>query len=173
MDFVVEDRIAAPLGDVERVMFDRDTLESIPAAVQGIESVTVCSLTNEGVFLERVLHYRPSLNLPRFAMRVPREHIEWTERLRWNTEEHRGEMVITPNMPDALQKYFRAGGTVQLSALDATHTLRRMASYLTVEYGAMAGAIAGRIAIGIIKRHFVREGRMLEVRARGLERRAI
>ena len=44
-----------------------------------------------------------------------------------------------------------------LTAIDATHTLRRMEAELTVEYGVMAGALAGRLAIGIIKRQFLRE----------------
>src|SRR6478672_7622048 len=109
MEWQADDPIAAPLEDVEAVMFERETLEAIPSAMKGIESVSILSMTRKGSHIERVMRFRPSLNIPRFAMRVPREHTEWIEQMRWNTETHVGEMVITPNMPEKFQRYFRAG----------------------------------------------------------------
>ena len=166
MDWHVDDPIAAPLADIEAVMFDREVLEAIPTAMKGIESVKVLSLTREGSRAVRELYFRPSLNIPRWAMRVPRENTEWTERLEWDLDRHVGELTITPNMPDSFRQYFRCGGTMSLEPVDATHTVRKLMAELKIEYGIMTGALAGRLAIGVIQRQFLREGRLVESRAR-------
>jgi hypothetical protein len=166
MKWNVDDPIAAPLEDVEATLFDREVLEAIPTAMKGIESVKVLSLSLSPTHAERSLYFRPALNVPRFALRVPRENTEWTERLVWDRARHAGELTIVPNMPERFRKYFDCAGTVALEAVDATHTIRRLAAELTIDYGIMTGALAKRFAIGIIQRQFLREGRLVEARAR-------
>jgi hypothetical protein len=165
MQWNVDDPIAAPIEDVEAIMFDRAVLEAIPTAMKGIASVKVLVLESSPTRAERVLYFRPALNVPRFALRVPRENTEWTESLVWDPSRRAGQLTITPNMPDRFRKYFNCGGTLTLEAVDATHTIRRLAAELTIDYGIMTGALAKRLAIGIIQRQFLREGRLVEQRA--------
>ena len=165
MEWQTEDLIQATLDRVERAMFDPHFVDDVPRFMAGIERAEIVELREDGPIVDRAIHYYPSFSIPWFAKRVAREMAEFTEYLRWDRRTHAGTFRIEPNMPEQWRAYFNAAGSYTLSAGGDGSTARKVTADLTIRHGIMSGTLPTRIIVGIIKRQFRREARLLASRA--------
>ena len=157
MKLIVENTICCSSSNIEEIILNPDTWDSVHQHIPTLKEVKVIHKEKFDNKISLRKWYKPDISIPWFARnKVKQEMIEWGEILTWNPTSHSGEFVIEPNIPNEWKQYFTCYGSYSLNSIDDNQTRR----VVNIEFNLripLVGVIAERYIADQIKDWYEKE----------------